>query len=228
MIELNEIADALEDCTRAQNNIKAKQEVLRGLFQKCGDDAKATETLLRVLLPSEDRTHVYGFKTRRMLRLFADASDAAAAKKLLLDWQPNPVQMDDKNTIGCYPEFAIAKACVVNQHARPPGRMTMAQLMKACDALTEAYRHPQAPQAQIIKRDLFSVAGGQPFAVWVLVARLLLRSVTMSAGPATVFGALHASSAPLYEMQRDLACVALKPETRQIVCGNFLARPPRR
>ena len=52
MLTVAEVADALEDCVRTRS-LKAKQEVLRGLFTKCGSDAAAIDTLLRVLLPNE-------------------------------------------------------------------------------------------------------------------------------------------------------------------------------
>lgn len=55
---LSRIAEALEDCARTRS-LKAKQEVIRGLFAECRGDAQAIEMLLRVLLPSE--VLVFGF-----------------------------------------------------------------------------------------------------------------------------------------------------------------------
>jgi hypothetical protein len=210
MLTLPEVADALEDCIRAHNNIKAKQEIIRGLFLKCGNDASEIERLLRVLLPGEDRAHVYGFKTRRMLRLFADALDSASSKLLLQKWQPKPSMMPG-DVIGAYPEFAIAHACVVNTRQRADEQFSIAQLLNVCDKLTDAYkrepnyRQLQALQSQILKNDLFLVAKEQPFAVWVLIARVLLRSVTMSVGPATVLGTLGTW---FFERRHDIKSVA--------------------
>jgi hypothetical protein len=213
-MQLTDVADALEDCTRAQNNIRAKQEIIRGLFLKCGNDAGAIEMLLRVLLPGEDRAHVYGFKTRRMLRLFADAIDSADGKLLLQNWRPKAACSGPSQQLGAYPEFAIAHACCCSSGA--PQQFSVAQLLNVCDKLTDAYTAAHgsyarlhALQSQILRADL--LANDLPFAAWVLIARMLLRCVTMSVGPATVLAALPNSngfSNLFFERRHDLKSVA--------------------
>ncbi len=160
---------------------------------------------------------MYGFKIRRLLRLCSsairDVNATGAAK--LSTWQALPAESTehDEAVVVCVPEFDIASAMVASCAADPQQDFTVLQLLKICDDLSTAYsrwndynsERVLTLQTQIIKVDL--LPKGLSFSVWVLIVRLLLRSVTMGVGTATVMAA-SGRPAWIFESQHDLAAVS--------------------
>ena len=180
----------------------------------------------------KDRKHVYGFKTRRLMRIVADAlreDGHPVAASRLRGWQASPVastdadKPEDSGVVVCLPEFAIASA--IASCVGAPQEFTLPELLKLCSDLSAAYSEwgdndlVGAKQTQIIKIDLLSKAPS--FSVCVLVVRLLLRCVTMGVGPATVLGALPSPHAAwLFERRHDLRSAALSQNLQHgVVCG---------
>ncbi len=127
----------------------------------------------------------------------------------------------------CEPEFEIAKACAKNN--RDSLLIHLHELLTVCDTLSDIYRREKGDnvlhfqQAFLKNSTLFQ--NGASFRVWVLVARLLLRSVTMGVGVATVMGALPRAAATFYALQHDLKAVAHDPSdtAATIRCGTPFA-----
>ena len=116
-----------------------------------------------------------------------------------------------KTNVICEPEFEIAKACAKNT-----GRAIIAldALLELCDTLSDIYKREKANRDRVLEFqkqalvDSVLFKNGASFAVWVVVARMLLRGVTMGVGVATVMGALPRAAATLYALQHDLKAVA--------------------
>lgn len=160
---------------------------------------------------------MYGFKTRRMLGLFADAAGAPALRA----WEPSPSAPDDAGTVACYPEYAIARAMMLRRRGtREDMHPRVADLLRLCDALTEAYRTGRLEtQGQILRES--SLFQATSFGVWALVGRALLRCVTMGVGVTTVLDALGPRCGAFYARVRDLSKVARPlPEDEGVVCGT--------
>lgn len=95
-LTVSDVADALEDCTRTRS-LKAKQQVLRELFTKCGSDAASFDMLLRVLLPGEviiiaRCCTVVKFRQLRCLLL---VSAMMPMMNLSMSWPTTPVVAND-------------------------------------------------------------------------------------------------------------------------------------
>ena len=129
-LQFAEVVDTLQGVTAAgqQRNWHGQDELLRGLFNikkleqpppqggyYCDRPRGELRALLRLLLPSEDREHVYGLKTRRLLTVLSAAlgkiagHEADAAR--LRQWHPTPCRSEwVRDAVVCMPEVAMAAA----------------------------------------------------------------------------------------------------------------------
>ena len=246
-LRLGDIVRAVEEARAVPgvaSRAVAQRETLRAVFARASG-AEELELLLRMLLPSEDRTGAYGFKTRRLLRLMAttlarsgDAQGATALQR----WAPMPMEGTlVKGSVVCMPELSIASAA-----ARPhphrvassatSGGLTLAELAAVLKRLSEAYRldpratsmgNSDAVQVQAIAELL---QRRMDFHEWTFLIRLLLRRVPMGVSPSIVLSALpqlSSSAAAFYARQRSLgalarACIAAQTSVVQprVACGT--------
>ena len=262
-LTISDIAAALDDCAHSSRQTQ-KGEILRQLFAKCKGDAVVTEQLLRILLPSHDRKHVYGMKAQRLIQLITSSSQNVR-------YEPSPILSSDLDSyyyyykydkdeeedeeeeekaprdrtsstrkttnIVCMPEFFIATAALARRgggggHANN-ATTSLSALADICDQLTRAYVQSESYHNSMLQVDALqrSILTDNPqissfdFTEWVLLARLILKRVTMGVGPATVMAALPlANAAPLWARQNDFkvlaeATAAAEEGRTEVKCG---------
>ncbi len=228
----------------------AQEEVIRGLFQRVRGDTAQTQQLLRLLLPSEDRERVYGFKTRRLLQLMAAALAKLGRAEVgarLRSWAPSPSASSlVRDAVVCLPEMELASAATASvRSVRTSGSIGAVCLV--CDTLTRAFLELQpgrdspeggtdTAQEEAFLKLLRAQNGAVPapgdavaldYHGWLLFARVLLKRVSVGVGPATVLAALpddhfvQGSAASLYSRQRCLAALA-----RAVTPPPAAAAPP--
>jgi hypothetical protein len=205
-----EVARALDEMSDAgrKRNLRLQQLMVRALVERCPPDER--EALLRLLLPSEERARVYGFKTPGLLRVLARALDLADRPDLgarVRRWRPTPADslLTQYTTVVSLPEVDLARETA--RLYRPSAeRITLRDVSALCDQLSGA---DEARQSALLADTLLR-QGRMEDVEWRLLLRVLLRSVSVGVGPHTVLAGLpRLMAAPaLFARQRSLAILA--------------------
>ena len=203
-------------------------EIVRTLIAPCLRDAVALERLLRLLLPGEDRERVYGMKTRRLMRVLSAALGKGGLPDVgvrLVRWVPVPCRStllggpSGSKSVVCLPEVVMASAATQQQQqAAATTPSTVEAVCAACDTLTRLFLEREQgvgaagggmETGQVETLLQLMQGGGLDFGGWVLLARVLLKRVSVGVGLATVLQALPlTAAAPFYARQRSLRVLA--------------------
>ena len=205
-----DVARALEEMHSVARQRKAHpllmQQMVRSLTERCA--ASSMEDLLRVLMPSEERTRVYGFKTPKLLRVLGRAFDLANRPDLgarVRRWRPMPTDslLTKHTTVVSLPDVELAREAA-RTHRPSNERMTLEEVSALCDALSGA---SEERQSALLAEPLRN--GRMEDVEWRLLLRVLLRSVSVGVGPQTVLGALPMMAASAFFVrQRSLKALA--------------------
>ena len=210
MVWFVEVARALEDMSDAgrKRNLRLQQLMVRALVEHCPPDER--EALLRVLVPSEERARVYGFKTPGLLRVVARALDLADRPDLgarVRRWRPMPADslLTQHTAVVSLPEVDLARETARLFRASSE-RLTLREVSALCDRLSGA---DEAQQSALLAETLLR-RGRMEDVEWRLLLRVLLRTVSVGVGVQTVLSGLpRLMAAPaLFARQRSLALLA--------------------
>ena len=228
-LQFVEVARALEEMGDAgqQRNLRLQQLMARALMERCAPNE--LETLLRVLMPSEERARVYGFKTPGLIGVLARALDLADRPDLgarVRRWRPMPADslLTKHTTVVSLPEVHLAVEAARTFRASER-RLTLAEVSALCDGLSEA--RGDAAKQSVLLADKVLKEGRMEDREWRLLLRVLLRTVSVGVGPQTVLmGVPKLVAAPAFFARRrslkalaDEATSAGEQATPSLQCG---------